>query len=53
MKKYRTSDSDVVNVEVKAIISTKKDPIILWENKIDIIEIINVTATKETNNILN
>ena len=52
-KKYRASDSDVVNVEVNAIISTKKDPIILWENKIDIIEIINVTASKETNNILN
>ena len=51
-KNYKTNESDVINVEVKGVISTKKDSVILWENKIDIIEIISVTASKETNNTL-
>ena len=49
---YKTNESDVINVEVKGVISTKKDSVILWENKIDIVEIISVTASKETNNTL-
>ena len=52
VKNYKTNESDVINVEVKGVISIKKDSVILWENKIDIIEIISVTASKETNNTL-
>jgi hypothetical protein len=48
----KTSNTDMVNVEITGIISTKKDSKILWENKIEIIDIIAVSAAKETDNIL-
>jgi hypothetical protein len=48
----KTTDTDMVSVEVKGIISNKKDADILWENKIEIVEIISVSAAKETENIL-
>ena len=49
---FKTSNTDMVNVEITGIISTKKDPKILWENKIEIIDIIAVSAAKETDNTL-
>ena len=49
---FKTSNTDMVNVEITGIISTKKDPKILWENKIEIIDIIAVSAGKETDNTL-
>ena len=48
----KTNETDMVNVKVKGIVSTKDDPKILWEKKLEIIEIINVSAIKETENIL-
>ena len=42
----------MVSLEVRGIVSTKDDPKILWEKKLEIIEIINVYAAKETENIL-
>ena len=42
----------MVNLEVRGIVSTKEDPMILWEKKLEIVEIINVSAAKETENIL-
>ena len=48
----KTADTDMVIVEVKGIISTKEDPEILWENKLEIVEIISVSPAKETENIL-
>tara|TARA_B110000967_G_scaffold198153_1_gene230812 strand:- start:12 stop:386 length:375 start_codon:yes stop_codon:yes gene_type:complete len=48
----KTVDTDMVIVEVKGIISTKEDPEILWENKLEIVEIISVSPAKETENIL-
>jgi hypothetical protein len=50
--KYKTSNNDNVNVEVTGIISTKKDDIILWENKIEIIDIIAISSANDTNNTL-
>jgi NhaP-type Na+/H+ and K+/H+ antiporter len=49
---FKVSDTDMVSVEVKGIVSTKDDPKILWENKLEIVEIISVSAVKETENIL-
>ena len=49
----KTNETDMVNVEVRGIISSKEDPKILWEKKLEIVEIINISATKETENILN
>jgi len=48
----KTNETDMVNVKVKGIVSTKDDPKILWEKKLEIIEIINVSAAKETDKIL-
>ena len=48
----KTNETDMVNVEVRGIISSKEDPKILWEKKLEIVEIINISAAKETENIL-
>ena len=48
----KSSETDMISVEVTGIISTRKDSIILWENKIEIIDIIAVSEAKETKNIL-
>lgn len=48
----KTNETDMVNLEVRGIVSTKEDPKILWEKKLEIVEIINVSAAKETENIL-
>ena len=42
----------MVSIEVRGLLSTKEDPKILWENKIEIVEIINISAAKETENLL-
>jgi len=48
----KTNETDMVNVEVRGIISSKEDPKILWEKKLEIVEIISISAAKETENIL-
>jgi len=50
---FKTTDTDMVEVEIRGIISNKKDANILWENKIEIVEIISISSAKETENILN
>jgi hypothetical protein len=42
----------MVIVEVRGIISTKENPKILWENKLEIVEIISISTAEETENIL-
>lgn len=52
-KQHQIEPTDMVNVEIKGKISNKKDDKILWENKVEIIEIINVTQqAKENNNTI-
>lgn len=48
----KTTGTDMVRVELRGIVSSKEDPKILWENKLEIVEIISVSAVKETENIL-
>ena len=48
----KTNETDMVRVEVKGIISAKEDPKILWEKKLEIVEIISISEAKETENIL-
>ena len=48
----KTNETDMVNVEVRAIVSSKEDPKILWEKKLEIVEIISISAAKETETIL-
>ena len=48
----KTNDTDMVSVKVKGIISTEEDPVILWEKKLEIVEIISISLAKETENLL-
>ena len=48
----KTNETDMVSVEVRGIISTKENHKILWENKLEIVEIISISTAEETENIL-
>ena len=48
----KDNETDMISVEVSGIISNKKDAKILWENKIEIIEIIAVSSVKMGDNTL-
>ena len=48
----KTNNNDMVRVKVRGTISTKEDSKILWEKKLEIVEIISISPGKETENIL-
>ena len=47
---YKLNPTDMVPVEIRGRITNKKDEKILWEKKVEIIEILNVTAPKKEDN---
>jgi hypothetical protein len=49
---HKADSTDMVYVEVKGLVSTTPDQIILWEKKLEITEIISVSPIK-TNNTIN
>ncbi len=49
-EKHKSEPTDMVNIEVRAKVSNKKDDKILWENKVEIVEILNVTPQSKKNN---
>jgi hypothetical protein len=50
---YKSAPTDMVNVEVKGKVSNQKDEKILWENKLEIVEILNISpASTEENNVI-
>lgn len=52
-KQYKKAPTDMVQVEIKGRINTKKHDKILWEEKIEVVEILSVSPTKnESNNIV-
>ena len=52
-EKYKTEPTDMVQVEIRGKITNQKDDKILWENKVEIVEILNVqSASKEYNNVV-
>ena len=52
-QKFKTEPTDMVKVEIRGKITNQKDDKILWENKVEIIEILNVKpASKEEKNIV-
>lgn len=52
-EKHKTEPTDMVQVEIRGRITNQKDDKILWENKVEIIEIMNVkAASKEENNVV-
>ena len=52
-EKHKTEPTDMVFVEIRGKITNQKDDKILWENKVEIVEILNVKpASKENNNVV-
>ena len=50
---YKTEPTDMVTVKIKGKISNKKDDKILWEDKVEILEIISVKQqAKDNNNVV-
>ncbi|MCB4799071.1 hypothetical protein [Neotamlana laminarinivorans] len=51
-KQYKRQPTDMVDVIIRGKITNKKDDKILWENKVEIVEIINVSKPKESSNVV-
>ncbi|WP_298494403.1 hypothetical protein [uncultured Algibacter sp.] len=52
-QQYKTEPTDMVQVEIRGRITNEKDDKILWENKVEIVEILNVKPNpKKENNVI-
>ncbi len=52
-QQYKTEPTDMVQVEIRGKITNEKDDKILWENKVEVVEILTVNPTpKEENNVI-
>ncbi|TBN03285.1 hypothetical protein EYD45_09760 [Hyunsoonleella flava] len=52
-EKLKTEPTDMVQVEIRGKISNEKHETILWENKVEVVEILSVKPnTEEKNNII-
>ena len=52
-QQYKTEPTDMVQVEIRGKITNEKDDKILWENKVEVVEILTVKPTpKEENNVI-
>ena len=51
-QQYKNQPTDMVQVEIRAHISNQKNDTILWENKIEIIEILTVSPANTNNNVI-
>ncbi|WNH08426.1 hypothetical protein [Thalassobellus suaedae] len=49
-KQYQKAPTDMVKVEIKGKVSTQKDDKILWDNKVEIVEILNISASNQVDN---
>ncbi|WP_298531330.1 hypothetical protein [uncultured Algibacter sp.] len=50
---FKTEPTDMVQVEIKGKITNQKNDKILWENKVEIVEILSVKpVSKEENNVV-
>ncbi|MEP3838835.1 MAG: hypothetical protein ABJM36_14375 [Algibacter sp.] len=47
---YKTEPTDMVLVEIRGKVTNQKDEKILWDNKVEIMEILNVQPTPKENN---
>lgn len=48
----KRSPADYIVVKVKGIVSTEQDEKILWDKKLEIIEIVSITSKEEADNTL-
>ncbi|AUP79805.1 hypothetical protein [Flavivirga eckloniae] len=44
---YKSNPTDMVSVEIRGRVTNEKHEKILWENKVEIVEILDVTAPKK------
>ncbi|SFC93063.1 hypothetical protein [Algibacter pectinivorans] len=52
-QQYKSEPTDMVLVEIRGKITNQKDEKILWENKVEVMEILNVKPTpKEDNKVI-
>ena len=51
-KQYKNEPTDMVQVEIRGKITNKKDEKILWENKVEIVEILNISAPMNKDNVV-
>ena len=52
-EKHKSEPTDMVQVEIRGKITNQKDEKILWENKVEVIEILNVKHnSKEENKVI-
>ncbi|WP_396602826.1 hypothetical protein [Algibacter sp. R77976] len=52
-QQYKTEPTDMVLVEIRGKITNEKDDKILWENKLEVVEILNIKPTpKEEKNVI-
>ena len=52
-KQYKEEPTDMVQVEIRGRITNQKDEKILWENKVEVVEIVSVKPTpKEENKVI-
>ena len=50
---YKSEPTDMVHVEIKGKVTNQKNDKILWENKVEIVEVLSVKAApKEENNVV-
>ncbi len=49
---YKKEPTDMVLIEIRGKITNQKDEKILWENKVEVVEILNVTQLKQEENII-
>ena len=52
-EKHKSEPTDMVQVEIRGKITNQKDEKILWENKVEVVEILDVKpGTKEENKVI-
>jgi len=52
-EKHKSEPTDMVQVEIRGKITNQKDEKILWENKVEVVEILNVqSGSKEENKVI-
>ena len=52
VQQYKKAPTDMVPVEIRGKITNKKDDVILWENKVEIVEILNVYKPKNNDDVV-
>ncbi|MCF7559793.1 hypothetical protein L3X39_04020 [Sabulilitoribacter multivorans] len=51
-EQYKKQPTDMVQIEIRGKITNQKDEKILWENKVEIVEILSVSAPKDKDNVI-